>query len=656
MVEFSADEQEALSYADRLERIESLITEANAYVHSDSSRLQFIATQIDTYSTPIDYRRGTAYAQLYTAQALYLQTKFEEALPCYATALEIFTEKQEINGRCQALRYMGLSHHLLCRYEWALEYYRQELELREQFFAPDIIGLAGTLTNIATMHLMMGRYDIALQHYLRSLDIMQEHRDNHVYLATMSNIANVYMAIEQYAKALEVQNNVLAIYRQKENEVGEANTLLNMGWTYTHCTEYKQALECNRRALELFEAQKNRKKAAIAQLYIGQTCLHLKRYEEALHYLEKGYNISYEIGDRKNCTEILRTRGDIMTAQQQYLQAKEYYLSALEITQEIGIRQTEYELYELLAQTEERTGNAIVALQYYRDFIRVKAEVMDESRQKTINELQMRFDVEQIRREKEIYQLKNVDLARTLEKVEQLNSELMEISNEKNEMMGIVAHDLKNPIAGLSMSLSMLRRYLTQMSPQDIIHQIDMMETGVQRMNEIVTKLLDANVLESGVIPFNFSSFDLNMLIQSVLEDYRIRMDKKNITAQCILAPEAPIVYADKGAILQVLDNLVSNAIKYSFLHTSITLCSSVVGTMARFEISDSGPGIAVVDQDKLFKKFVRLHTQPTGGESSTGLGLSIVKKLVDSMNGRIWCESTSGEGATFILELPIAI
>jgi signal transduction histidine kinase len=167
--------------------------------------------------------------------------------------------------------------------------------------------------------------------------------------------------------------------------------------------------------------------------------------------------------------------------------------------------------------------------------------------------------------------------------------------------------------------------------------------------------LLDLNMLDSGVMSFHPTEFDFNEAILAVVEDYRDRMNAKNITAGGELAPGKLFVYADRGATLEVLDNLISNAVKYSPHGTVIGVRSSLSGSIARFEVQDSGMGIDPADHDKLFRKFVRLGTKPTGGESSTGLGLSIVKKMVDAMSGRVWCESELGRGATFIVELPVA-
>jgi signal transduction histidine kinase len=103
----------------------------------------------------------------------------------------------------------------------------------------------------------------------------------------------------------------------------------------------------------------------------------------------------------------------------------------------------------------------------------------------------------------------------------------------------------------------------------------------------------------------------------------------------------------------QILDNLISNAVKYSPRHQSIYITLQMEAGFIRCAIKDEGPGLSQTDQEKLFGKFTRLTSRPTNGEHSTGLGLFIVKKLVEIINAQVWCESKLGQGATFIVRFP---
>lgn len=111
---------------------------------------------------------------------------------------------------------------------------------------------------------------------------------------------------------------------------------------------------------------------------------------------------------------------------------------------------------------------------------------------------------------------------------------------------------------------------------------------------------------------------------------------------------------ADPNVLVQALDNLISNAVKYSPPGKPIVVRQLTVSDQIRIEVQDQGPGLTAEDQKKLFGKFARLSAKPTGGEPSVGLGLSIVRRMMEAMRGRVGCESEPGQGATFFVELPV--
>jgi signal transduction histidine kinase len=172
------------------------------------------------------------------------------------------------------------------------------------------------------------------------------------------------------------------------------------------------------------------------------------------------------------------------------------------------------------------------------------------------------------------------------------------------------------------------------------------------RMIEMVQNLLDANRIERGEMKLEVAPTDLAALVSSVIENQRPRATAKQqqLYLEAIAGPVPALV--DAEIMVQVLENLVSNAIKYSPSGKSIFVRLSRFEDAVRLEVRDEGPGLSAEDQKKLFGKFARLSAKPTGGEHSTGLGLSIVKKMVEAMHGRVWCESNLGKGAVFIVEL----
>jgi PAS domain S-box-containing protein len=233
--------------------------------------------------------------------------------------------------------------------------------------------------------------------------------------------------------------------------------------------------------------------------------------------------------------------------------------------------------------------------------------------------------------------------------IELKNQALIQLNQDKNEFLGIAAHDLKNPLSGILGLAQIMKESPEMLSSKEIAEYSQMIETSSEQMFNLVTNLLDVNKIESGKFELKMEQCDLLPLISSVLHNYKQRAAAKNI--QLCFEEQHQTAWLDKNITLQILDNLVSNAIKYSPLEKTVFIRLKTTEYSVRCEIKDQGLGLSEADQQKLFGKFTRLSTKPTAGEHSTGLGLFIVKKLVEAMQAKIWCESTQGKGATFIVE-----
>jgi signal transduction histidine kinase len=235
------------------------------------------------------------------------------------------------------------------------------------------------------------------------------------------------------------------------------------------------------------------------------------------------------------------------------------------------------------------------------------------------------------------------------EKNEQIQTQILELNRlniEKNEMIGIVAHDLKNP---LTSALTISELLSSENITEDQKEYLSLMKKSLYKMNSLVAKILEIKVLESSSFKTNYSNVDLKQVTEQVISALKIQSDNKKI--RIVTDLDEVVAFLDRSLTVQIIDNLLSNAIKFSNHNTKVHVTLKEKNQTIRLEIDDEGPGIMEKDKPKLFQKFQKLHARPTDGESSTGLGLSIVKKYVEAMNGKVWCESEFGKGAKFIVE-----
>jgi signal transduction histidine kinase len=244
-----------------------------------------------------------------------------------------------------------------------------------------------------------------------------------------------------------------------------------------------------------------------------------------------------------------------------------------------------------------------------------------------------------------------VQLRAALEKLARSNERLVHLNSEKDEFLGIAAHDLKNPLTVILAGADLMRvtRDLEEISPiaGGIIQ-------AAERMRNLISNLLDVHAIENGQFASNLERCELGGVVGEIVGQNRAAASQKKIAIE-LAATEGLFVETDRAAAVQILDNLISNAVKYSPLESRVRVEVGRENGEALVAVRDEGPGISAEDQKKLFQKYGRLSARPTGGESSNGLGLAIAKRLAESLSGTIECRSVLGEGATFTLRLPLS-
>jgi two-component system sensor histidine kinase/response regulator len=232
--------------------------------------------------------------------------------------------------------------------------------------------------------------------------------------------------------------------------------------------------------------------------------------------------------------------------------------------------------------------------------------------------------------------------------------ELQRLAEEKDELLNLMAHDLKNGLAAIRLHAEFLARHAPELGPP-ARQCVDTLSHEAVRLAECIGELLASQA--SGPQPLRLAPVDLVVHVREAVDAHRPLAEAKGQRLDFEVPGAEPcVVLADAAALRQVLDNLVSNAIKFSPPGRRVRVDVMPGGGDdggPGLRVCDQGPGFTAEDQRLVFRRYGRLSAQPTGGETSTGLGLSIVKKLIDRMGGTIRLESQPGAGASFTVRLP---
>ncbi len=694
MVDKTLDIQTQLKQAsDDRERVDILNQKSWELRNYNPIQARNLAQMAHKLAAPLEYVMGMAESLKNLGVSKCLLGEFQSALSDAQKAIGYYKQVDFEKGQVSVFNLLGVIYARLNKYSVALKYQHKVLAYYEKQGDKRII--ASTLTNIGSVYKELTQYDTALEYHLRALRMCEEIGDDRTLATTLNNVSAIYFAMDNYETALKYLLRSYPIFKRINDLRGLAHTYGNMGLIYFFLNKTEEALKYLTLSLEIRTSTGDKTGIAFSLKHLGNVYFQLKDTDRCVQYLLKSMKIYSELPDVNGLTDVYVNLGKVYLSEGRYEDANSACLSGLDVVRQSNNKDLMFRLYEVLYRIHVATGDYKKGLEYYRMYSETRNEVRNIEKHKAITAIEFRYDMERIEREKEIYRLKNVELANALKQIEQANAELEEksasleeaklelearqhqimrfnheleeanlrlkvsnerllvVDKEKNEILSIVAHDLKNPLTGVLLASDSMRQYLNILNKRDILQYLDNIQSCSDSMMDLISNLLDVRMLEDGVMRFEMNKVSIARVVDKIVNVYQQRARRKGIALIYESVDDPAFVIGDEERIREVVENLVSNAIKYSPKSRRVWI------TVARSEedvsvvVKDEGPGLSAEEQKKLYQKFVRLSARPTGGESSSGLGLAIARNFVERMNGRIWCDSEAGKGAAFGVSLP---
>ena len=264
------------------------------------------------------------------------------------------------------------------------------------------------------------------------------------------------------------------------------------------------------------------------------------------------------------------------------------------------------------------------------------AYVFESNQRRALNELEKTN--EQLNKQKETISLQSANLEKHVE--------------EKEYIIRILAHDLKNPLSNIS---SLVHLYHIEDDPKLRADYMDMIRQSAEKSQNLINSVLEMELSDQESLKIKWENVDLKEMLKEKIEQMELSAHKKNIKLILEDHLESAMVKGDRTYMPLIFENFISNALKFSEYNTKVRILIEKQSDLIQVKVADQGPGIKVEEQEKLFKKFSKLSARPTDGESSSGLGLSLVKRYAELLNGRVWYEGKYGVGSTFGVEFPLA-
>jgi signal transduction histidine kinase len=618
----------------------------------------------------------TTTVKVLNEYAMAIHETYPDSTRLFATrAIAIADALHYLSGKALSLNTLGVSYFIQNNYEKALENYLLALALREKIV--DMKGVAGTLNNVGMVYRDMKEYSTALSYYFRALRLNDSLKNTTFYVRNLNNIGVAYESLNLYDSALVYHRRSIEMKRSIADKAGVASSLRNIGKVFLKMKRYNEALATFQEGLAIREIGKQ-----VRAMILLDMALVYEETEElgaAMKSTNEAMTLAHEMGValiQQNAHELLarlyqrvRDHQNALVHYQRFITIRDSLfnenssrrLAALQTNYEIDRQRAQIELLTKETELQNTVRNGLIAgviLVFSLLIVSVIAY-----RNKRRSEQDLRTTNTEILRQQDLLehqaeeiQIANNALSENNIALGSANELLTTLNSEKNDIMGIVAHDLRNPLGAVRGLAELLQS--GYVAPSQIPVVTGQIVSASDRMLELVKNLLEVNQLELGGKQFQSLPFAVLPFVQSTIAQYEAAAVAKQIVVHYANPSQDndTTILADEQAVMQVLDNIISNAIKYSPRGKNVFVRVMSKPPIVRLEVQDEGPGISEEDMKKLFGKFARLSAQPTGGEHSTGLGLSIVKKMVGAMNGKVWCESELGQGATFIVELPRAI
>ncbi len=574
--------------------------------------------------------------------------KFSAGSPFAEEALKLAREYGYRRLEGLALNELGVYHFLSNNTEAALNAYAQAEDLLKQYGTS--LDLGRVYVNVGNVFHRRKQYIEAVESYQRTLNILNDQDDTLLRAKVLSNVASLYQyVLYDFDTAADYTSKAIELYRQLGDDDGLAKALHNYGQHLRAINKPLESIPYLKEALDLrvefsepMDLALNLSALAASYAETNQIDESEKIMDLADRYVKQGRLSDVE------APFLLITKGAMLARKGLLKEATDIFKNLRPWLEENDL--AEYEvavlreeaLYHAEAKNFEEATKSLIRLLHLYD---QQAQIRAETRLLHTKRL---IEAERARSREEIERLRNSELAEAVQRLERTQ-------RENEEYMAFLAHELKNPLSTIRSVTAMLVGNTSlslpdRMSFEREIHAI------ATRMTDLVTKMLESarSRLKEPVGIINVMT-----PITYILNDLAYRAKQKDVQLHWSISHTTIEVRTDEQTLITIVDNLVGNAIKFSPTNGEVQCTFTVQPTQERgdvllISVADNGPGLSEADKFNLFQPFLPLSAKPTGSEVSTGLGLHLVRRSVEQLNGRIWCESEKGVGTTFFVELPI--
>ncbi len=496
----------------------------------------------------------------------------------------------------------------------------------------DQTGILRCYQELGNVYYHLGDCAQSLAYHLESLRISTDHGDLESMAHEYDEIGKLYLYLKDFEKTINYFKKALNIYEQLKQKVSVINSYYLLGNAYNWMDEEDKAQYYLLRSLHALEHvedndAKVRSLECLAILYIKE-----REFEKALNHINEAINLVSLCVNKSVRGQLLKTLGNLYIELTQFDKAIEVLNRAVKHAPEYPLDGQLVIVHELLAIAHEKIGDTNKSYHHFKKYYELSKKLTSEEVNLKVAALQIKYDLEELKKQKEIAELSD---------------------KLKEQFLANVSHEIRTPMNGVIGMAHLLSKTNPNTEQQEYIAAI---KVSANNLMVIINDILDFSKINAGKIEFSEQEFNPRELFKGIMQILSVKAEEKGINIGCIVDYSVPeTIVGDPIRLNQIILNLVTNAVKFTehgkvVLHTEM-VADSDKNIHLRFKVIDSGIGIPEDKLNTIFDSFSQVENNKRRGEG-TGLGLSIVKQLVELQGGSITVKSKVNKGSEFEFEL----
>jgi signal transduction histidine kinase len=595
--------------------------------------------------TALSQRIDSNYLKALYDRCLDFDESKADSITIYANIISKDATKLNYDrGEVLSSRLMGIAEDLKGEYGKAIVYYFQSLDAARKLHATNYEVAA--LTDLAYVYVNTKQPEHAKEMYLECARLAEEEKNLSSVLTAYVNLGAIYNQLKQEDSALYYLNKGLAIAKPRADKVNVSSFYSNLGNVYYAKKEFSKALSYFQQCYVIHEKENNDADWWIDKLNIADVFIEMKKYDSGYVYAMQSLALAQKMNARSKEADSYSMLSKLYSAKGDYRNAYDFQQKWYNIDTSLvnaGTNETIAGLQERFNAKQREQDNRLLQTQVEKAHFRTRAIALLALAAAIIAIITALLLIQKRGANKKL-QYKNNFINRQNEKLSELNY-------EKNSLISIVSHDLSTPFAAIKMWLNILDDDTGNLTNEQI-KAVERIRQSAGKGEILIRSILDVEKAETNQHKVQLENFDLKVFVESIVGDFQPAASGKNIQLHFETADKHVYLVSDKQLVSRICENLFSNAIKYSPPGKNVWISLADANDAVNIKVKDEGVGINQDELPNLFSKYSKISSSPTAGEASTGLGLSIVKRIVQELNGSVFCESEPGKGSLFTVVL----